>query len=75
MTPDMLLMQIQSMDTFDWIFLVVLSLPPLFVIWSKRVHGSKKVFWVVMTGLLSWLAYVAFIVATRDADDPRTRPE
>ncbi len=75
MTPDALTTTVAAMGVFDWIFLIVLSLPPLFVIWSKRVHGSRKVFWVVMTGLLSWLAYVAFVIATRDPKDPRANPE
>jgi len=75
MSPDMLMTQVSSMGLGEWLFLIVLSLPPLFVIWSKRVHGGKKVLWVVLTGLFSWLAYVAFVIATRDPKDPRTNPE
>lgn len=75
MSPDMLMTQVASLGPFDWIFLIVLSLPPLFVIWSKRVHGGKKVLWVVLTGLFSWLAYVAFIIATRDRKDSIPSPD
>lgn len=75
MTPDMLMTQIASLDVTDWSFLIMLSLPPLFVIWSKRVHGSRKVFWFVLTSLFSWLAYVAFIIATRDKEDSSLSPD
>lgn len=75
MTPDAVMTQALSMGIAEWTFLIVLSLPPLFVIGSKRVRGGRKVFWITMTALFSWLAYVAFVIATRDAKDSRTRPE
>lgn len=65
MTIDTLLMQMASKGLGDWVFLIFLSLPPLFVIWSKRVHGSRKFLWVVVTCLFSWLAYAAFLVMAR----------
>lgn len=65
MSPDMLMTQVTSMGLLEWIFLIVLSLPPLFVIWSKRVSGGRKVFWFVLTSLFSWLAYVPFIIVTK----------
>ncbi len=68
MSPDTLMAQALSMGLLDWVFLIVLSLPPLFVIWSKRVRGGRKVFWFVMTSLFSWLAYVLFILMTRKQD-------
>lgn len=67
MSNDELLRQIASMGALDWAFLIFLSVPPLFIIWSKRVHGGKKVLWFVLTSLFSWLAYVVFLVVTRDS--------
>lgn len=75
MTPEMLMTQFASLSAFDWIFLIVLSLPPLFILGSKRVHGGKKLFWFVLTSLLSWLAYVAFIIAIRDKKDSSVSPD
>ncbi|HEX8962899.1 MAG TPA: hypothetical protein VF801_07830 [Rhodocyclaceae bacterium] len=68
MSPDMLMAQAMSMGLLEWIFLIVLSLPPLFVIWSKRVSGGRKVLWFVLTSLFSWLAYALFILMTRKRD-------
>lgn len=75
MSPDMLMAQVAAMGLLDWIFLLVLSLPPLFVIWSKRVRGGRKVFWFVMTSLFSWLAYVPFVIVTRDKKDSSVSPD
>jgi hypothetical protein len=75
MSPDSLMVQVASMGLLEWVFLIVLSVPPLFVIWSKRVSGGKKVFWFVLTSLFSWLAYVAFVIATRDKKDSSVSPD
>jgi hypothetical protein len=69
MSPDMLMNQVVGMGLLEWIFLIVLSVPPLFVIWSKRVSGGRKVLWVVLTSLFSWLAYGVFLVVTRAPKD------
>jgi hypothetical protein len=69
MSPDMLLMQIASMGPKDWAFLIFLSLPPLFIIWSRRVQGSRKFLWFVVAGLFSWLAYLPFLLMTRETKD------
>lgn len=50
------------------VFLVVLVLPVFVVMFSKRVQGGKKVFWVVMMGTFSWLAYVPYLMMTRRKD-------
>jgi apolipoprotein N-acyltransferase len=75
MSPEMLMAQASSMGLLEWLFLIVLSVPPLFVIWSKRVKGGRKVFWFVMTSLFSWLAYIAFVIVTRDRKDASYRPD
>lgn len=66
MPNDMLMAQLAAMGWLDWTVLIVLSLPPLFIIWSKRVHGGRKWLWFVLTSLFSWLAYVPFLVMTRE---------
>jgi hypothetical protein len=71
MSPDMLMTQAASMGLLEWVFLIVLSVPPLFVIWSKRVSGGRKVFWFVLTSLFSWLAYVLFIIVTKKDSSAR----
>jgi hypothetical protein len=52
---------------------LVLILPVFVVMFSKRVSGGRKVFWVVMMGTFSWLAYVPYLIMTR-AKDARTAP-
>jgi len=44
---------------------IVLCLPVVFVLRSKRVSGSTKVMWFILTSIFSWLAYPAFLAATR----------
>lgn len=46
--------------------MVVMSLPPLFVLYSKRVSGSQKVLWFLLTSILSWLAYLPFLFIFRN---------
>ncbi|MDD5250790.1 MAG: hypothetical protein PHY45_17570 [Rhodocyclaceae bacterium] len=54
-----------SMGLKDWAFLIFLSLPPLFVLGSRRVQGSRKFLWFVVASLFSWLAYGVFLLMTR----------
>lgn len=65
MTIDMLTTQLAALGWLDWALLVFVSLPPLFVLYSRRVAGGKKLLWFVLTSLLSWLAYVPFLFLTR----------
>lgn len=65
MANDELMTQLASLGWMEIALLIVLSLPPLFVLTSKRVAGGRKVFWFVMTSVFSWLAYVAFVLMTK----------
>jgi len=56
---------------------IVLCLPMVFVLRSKRVSGSTKVMWFILTSIFSWLAYPAFLVLTRkrgNADPQAVKP-
>ena len=44
---------------------VVLSLPPIFVLFSKRTHGGAKFGWFIITSLFSWLGYAVFLIMTQ----------
>ena len=46
--------------------MIVMSLPPLFVLYSKRVISSHKLLWFLMTSILSWLAYLPFLFIFRN---------
>lgn len=48
---------------------IVLCLPMVFVLRSKRVSGSTKVTWFILTSIFSWLAYPAFLALTRKKAD------
>lgn len=47
------------------IFTLFLSLPPLFVLASKRTTGGSKLMWFILTSLFSWIAYALFLYRTR----------
>lgn len=70
MPNDELMMQIASIGWMEITLLIVLSLPPLFVLASKRVHGGRKILWFVLTSVFSWLAYVPFVLMTKAPDQP-----
>lgn len=53
-----------EIGAWDVIILIVLSLPPLFVLFSKRVSGRSRFWWFILTSLFSWLAYVPFLLMT-----------
>lgn len=54
-----------EVGVWSMIALIVLSVPPVFVLFSKRVSGGTKVLWFILTSIFSWLAYVAFLYITR----------
>ncbi len=45
----------------DIVFLIVLSLPPVFILFSRRVTGRAKFWWFILTSIFSWLAYAAYL--------------
>lgn len=45
---------------------IVASLPPFLVLFSKRTSGTPKLFWFVLTGIFSWLAYIPFLLIFRN---------
>jgi hypothetical protein len=67
--PDDAMMLLASMGWLEIGVLVVLSLPPLFVLASKRVSGGRKLLWFVLTSVFSWLAYLPFVLMTRAAGE------
>ena len=42
------------------------SLPPFLVLFSKRTSGRAKLFWFVLTGTFSWLAYIPYLLIFRN---------
>lgn len=45
---------------------IVASLPPFLVLYSKRVRGSQKFLWFLLTSIFSWLAYLPFLFIFRN---------
>lgn len=50
-----------KIDVGDIVFLIVLSLPPVFILFSRRVTGRAKFWWFILTSIFSWLAYAAYL--------------
>lgn len=69
MADDELMRQLAALGWMEIALLVALSLPPLFVLMSKRVAGSRKFWWFVLTSVFSWLAYLPFVVMTKPPAD------
>ena len=68
MENEMLAQLLGSMGWQEWSLLIVSSLPPFFILYSKRVSGGKKLLWFLLTSVLSWFAYVPFLLLTRKTD-------
>ena len=59
------LLGVPEIGLWSLIGMIVLSVPPVFVLFSKRATGSTKVWWFILTSIFSWLAYAAFLYITR----------
>ena len=72
MANDELLAQIAALGGTGVLILIVVSIilvwPVFLVLKSKRVHGGKKLFWVLMMGTFSWLAYPPYLIVMRRAE-------
>jgi len=54
--------------------LIVLALPVFMVMVSKRTQGGRKIFWVLMMGTFSWLAYPPYLMFTGKPDQAADQP-
>lgn len=61
----LVMLGIPELTVWSLIVMIVLSLPPVFVLFSKRVSGNAKVLWFILTSIFSWLAYAPFLYITR----------
>jgi hypothetical protein len=73
---DMVLTMMADPQVRMWLLVatVALSLPPVLVLFSKRVAGGTKVLWFVLTSTFSWIAYVPFLYITRKPKDRKPAP-
>jgi hypothetical protein len=54
-----------------WHYIVLglfVLLPPLLVLVSKRAAGTEKAIWFLVAAFLSWLGFIAFLIATANRD-------
>ena len=65
----LVMLGIPELTVWSLIVMIVLSLPPVFVLFSKRATGSTKVLWFILTSIFSWLAYAPFLYLTRKKGD------
>lgn len=61
----LVMMGLPELTVWSLIVMIVLSLPPVFVLFSRRTSGAAKVLWFILTSLFSWLAYAPFLYVTR----------
>ncbi len=56
-------------------FALIIVVAPVALVWlSPRVQGHRKVRWMLIASLLSWIGYLAFLVLTRaGGDKPASR--
>lgn len=78
MANEELLAQIAALGGTGLLILIVVSIilvwPVFLVLKSQRVHGGKKLFWVLMMGTFSWLAYPPYLIVTRKAEKAADQP-
>lgn len=71
MANDQLVAQIAGMGAGGIVLLLVvlavLVAPVFLVMFSKRIAGGRKFFWVLMMGTFSWLAWPLYVIALRKA--------
>lgn len=62
------------MATNFLLFLILRVVPPILVLVSKRAVGTEKAIWFLVSVLLSWLGFIAFLMATanRNGSQPRS---
>jgi len=58
-------MGLPELGVWSLIMTIVLSVPPVLVLLSKRATGGSKVLWFILTSIFSWLAYAGFLYVTR----------
>jgi len=66
-------MGLPVLDEASLIIAIVLSLPPVFVLFSKRASGGTKVLWFILTSIFSWLAYAGYLYVTRKKGNGESR--
>jgi len=54
-------------------FVLVVVAPVAAVGVSPRVEGHRKVRWMLVATLLSWVGYLAFLAVTRPGGSPTAR--
>ncbi|MBI4986473.1 MAG: hypothetical protein HZC24_14315 [Rhodocyclales bacterium] len=72
MTNDEMVAQITALGGMGILILIVvlivLVLPLFLVMFSKRIHGGRKLLWVVLMGTFSWLAWPPYAMMLRKAE-------
>ena len=64
MNADIEMLMSQLMSSMGWgsvALMIFSSLPPIFILYSKKVSGNNKGLWFVLTAIFSWLAYLPFL--------------
>ena len=72
MVNDELLAQVAALNGTALLILltilIVLLLPIFLVMFSRRIHGGKKLLWVVLMATFSWLAWPRYLSMLRKLD-------
>ena len=53
------------------IILVIAYLPLILIAISPRTEGMKKLWWILLSLILSWIAYILFLVFTDKVETKR----
>lgn len=64
MNADIEMLMSQLMSSMGWgsvALMIFSSLPPIFILYSKKVSGNNKGLWFLLTAIFSWLAYLPFL--------------
>jgi 4-amino-4-deoxy-L-arabinose transferase-like glycosyltransferase len=50
---------------------IVFFLPIILIALSPRTKGTKKFYWILLSIILSWIAYVLFLILTDKAENKK----
>jgi hypothetical protein len=50
------------MSIQGWIFLVLWAIPVMFITFSRRANGERKVLWVISAMLFNYFALLVFLL-------------
>ncbi len=56
---------LESIGASELMIILIVLLPPILVLFSRRTSRGNKLAWFLVSVFLSWLGYILFLVFTK----------